>query len=368
MSDRWIIMAEDLEHIAIGAGILGTGGGGNPYNGKLHVRRLVEEGANIEIQHPESLADDALVTSVGGMGAPTVSVERIARGDETVVAMRALEEHIGQRFTHVIPGEIGGSNAMRPMATAALTGLPVVDGDGMGRAFPELQMDTFSIAGVPISPAAIADIHHNTALWTRVNDPITLERQARAVTIQMGGSSGFAFPVLSGGQVRQHAISGTMTLAREIGKIITEARNRRDDPVAALCDATTTEVVFAGKIVDVERRLASGFARGQVGIEGVEEWRGSLARIDFQNENLILRVDGEVRVIVPDLISIIDSSSAEPVTTELLRYGLRVTVVAMPAPALLKTEAALEVVGPRAFGYDVNFNPMPGIYGLRGAA
>ena len=91
-----------------------------------------------------------------GIGAPIVSVERLARGDEIVVALRALEEHARRSVTHLIPGEIGGSNALRPMAGAALTGLPVIDGDGMGRAFPELQMDTFSIAGLANAPAAIA--------------------------------------------------------------------------------------------------------------------------------------------------------------------------------------------------------------------
>jgi len=41
----------------------------------------------------------------------------------------------------------GGSNALIPLVCALQLGLPVVDGDGMGRAFPELQMDSFAILG-----------------------------------------------------------------------------------------------------------------------------------------------------------------------------------------------------------------------------
>ena len=50
------------------------------------------------------------------------------------------------------------------------TGLPVIDGDGMGRAFPELQMKTFSIYGVKATPAALCDVRHNTAIFPDLPD------------------------------------------------------------------------------------------------------------------------------------------------------------------------------------------------------
>src|SRR4029078_1900476 len=165
---------DSLEDLAIGAGILGTGGGGNPYYGMLHAKRLIEEGATVAVIPPDEVPDNARVVSVGSMGAPTVSFERIHRGDEALVALRTLETYVGASATHLIPGEIGGANSMRPLVVAAQTGLPVVDGDGMGRAFPEIQMDTFSIYGVPIAPAAIADPRHNTVIFSRVDDAFSL--------------------------------------------------------------------------------------------------------------------------------------------------------------------------------------------------
>jgi DUF917 family protein len=39
-----------------------------------------------------------------------------------------------------------------------------------------------------------------------------------------------------------------------------------------------------------------------------------------------------------------------------VRYGQRVTVVALPAPPILLTEKGLKHVGPRAFGYDLDFH------------
>jgi len=132
----WHVDAEALESIAIGAGILGTGGGGNPYIGKLRARRLLEQGYQVTVLSPTEVADDAYVASVGGMGAPTVGIEKLEKGDEAIEALRALERHAGVRVDAIIPCEIGGGNSNAPMIVAGLGGLPMVDADGMGRAFP----------------------------------------------------------------------------------------------------------------------------------------------------------------------------------------------------------------------------------------
>ena len=84
--------------------------------------------------------------------------------------------------------------------------------------------------------------------------------------------------------------------------------------------------------------------------------------LDFQNENLIARDRiGTIIAVVPDLICIAAAETAEPVTTEVLRYGLRVEVLGIPAPDLHKTPEALAAVGPAAFGYEaVPYRPLPG--------
>jgi DUF917 family protein len=103
--------------------------------------------------------------------------------------------------------------------------------------------------------------------------------------------------------------------------------------------------------------------------EGSGIGSGDSLRIDFQNENLIARTDGgEILAVVPDLICLVDEDSAEPITTEIVRYGLRVVVLGIPAPEMLKTQEALRVIGPEAFGYwDVPYVPLPGTYGKANA-
>src|ERR687894_2325170 len=361
----WDVTEEMLDALEIGSGILGTGGGGNPYLGKLEALQQLRAGKPIQVVSLDELPNDAYVTSVGGMGSPTVSIERIGRGDECVQALRALERHLGRSFTHVIPGEIGGSNSMRPMIVAAYMGIPVIDGDGMGRAFPELQMDTFSIYGVAPTPGALADPHGHEVVFDKITDPVTLERYARAVTIQMGGAAGYAFPPMTAAEVRRTAIPGTVSLATEIGRAVRAARAALANPVDAALVVAGGQRLFHGKIVDVERRLLGGFARGVLKLEGTGADSGQSLRIDFQNENLIARTgEGEILAVVPDLICLVDEDSAEPVTTEIVRYGLRVVVLGIPAPEMLKTPEALDVIGPGAFGYqDVAYVSLPGTYG-----
>jgi DUF917 family protein len=81
--------------------------------------------------------------------------------------------------------------------------------------------------------------------------------------------------------------------------------------------------------------------------------------VRFQNEHLVAIRDGEVIASVPDLISLLDSERATAVTTERLRYGQRVTAIGIPTPEIMRSQEALEVWGPGAFGYeDLDFVPL----------
>src|SRR5690606_12583941 len=100
----------------------------------------------------------------GAMGAPTIVIEKIPSGDELAAALGHYEAASGRRVTAVVPFEIGGINSCLPVALAARLGLPLVDADGMGRAFPELQMCTFTVHGLEACPVTLADERGNLAL------------------------------------------------------------------------------------------------------------------------------------------------------------------------------------------------------------
>lgn len=353
----WLVTEDLLEPIATGAAILGTGGGGNPYIGRLRAREAIRQHGPVPVLAPEELPDDARVVCVGGIGAPTVGIEKL-RDLQSYDALRAIEECTGERATAMISNEIGGSNSLEPLIPAAVAGLPVVDADGMGRAFPEFQMKTYFVYGVPCCPMALADEKGNIAVIREVVSPLWAERLARAVTVQMGCAACYAVAPMNAEQVRRTAIPHTLSLARRLGEAVAEARNRGENPVDAVLATCPGKVLFVGKVMDVARRTTAGFARGTLSIDGLDDFRGERMAIDFQNENLIARRDGRIVCTVPDLICAVATETGEPVTTEVMRYGLRVTILGFPAPDLWTTPAGLAVVGPRAFGYEHDYSPL----------
>jgi uncharacterized protein len=358
----WQLTEAYLPDLARGAAVLGTGGGGDPYVGQLLVRQAIREHGPVTVLDPAELAPDALVIPTAQMGAPTVVFEKLPSGAEPVTALRALEARLGRPASATMPIECGGINSMIPLMVGARTGLPVVDADGMGRAFPELQMETFGVYGVPGSPMALAGESGETAVIDAGQDNRRMEWLARGVTIRLGGVAHIAEYPMSGADVQRTAIPRTLTLALGVGRAIREARQAGRDPVAALAgflagtDYRHLRVLFRGKIADVQRRTEAGFARGRaMAVSFTDERRLELL---FQNENLVATVDGAVRCVVPDLICVLDAERAEPITTETLRYGQRVVVVGISTPELMRTPAALAVFGPAAFGLPGPFRPV----------
>lgn len=356
-----LLTEADLETIALGAAILGTGGGGNPYIGRLRARELLRQGLKMEVLGFSELRDDDVVYEVGGIGAPVVGIEKFEKGDECLRALRAVEHQTGRPATALISSEIGGSNALEPLITAAQAGLPVIDGDGMGRAFPEVQMTTFMIYGIEGTPAALADEKGNSVVLSHTQDAYWLERLARRITVEMGAAAGMALSAMTGAQVRETAVPGTLTLARELGEAVLAARAQRSSPVEKIRELLGGARLFEGKVSDVERRLEKGFTRGHIYIDGLGAFQGERIRVDLQNENLVVLKGEEVLTSVPDLIILLDLESGEPITTEVLRFGFRVAVLGVPAHPKLKTERALQVVGPAAFGYHHPFVPLPDV-------
>ena len=357
----WEVTLDDTLALALGAGVLGTGGGGNTYVGRIWLERELRlSGKTIPIIEADTLADEALTAGVGGMGAPTVSLEKLFTRDEYGDTVRAVEGHLRQKVDALVIDEIGGSNALIPLICGLQLGLPVVDGDGMGRAFPELQMDNFVILGMPSSPFALGDVHGNAVIFDPIDSAWRAEQYARILTIEMGGSAALVLPILSGAQVKRGLIRGTLSLIRELGHALLEARRLHDQEAAeAVAALAHGRVLFRGKIVDVRRETVQGFARGHLHLTAFGDPNDHM-EIVFQNENLVAWRNGEIVCVVPDLISILSLDDGEPIGTEMLRYGLRVAVLGMPAPREMKTAAALRVVGPAAFGYDVPFTPLPG--------
>jgi DUF917 family protein len=346
---------DELGPLATGAWILGAGGGGSPYHAFLNAREHARQGRRIELIDPGLLGEDDLVAVVSNMGAPLVGQERLSDPAFAAKPVRMMEEYLGRPFRAVMSLEIGGGNALQPLLVAAETGLPVVDADTMGRAYPEAQMSSFAIGDLPMFPLALADIRDNEVIVTRTASWKWMERVSRAACTAVGSIAATCKAPRTGKEVQEWGILHTVTQAIGLGRAVLEARVAHEDPVEAVIKSEDGVRILMGKVADVERRATGGFLKGAIDVTGLGNDHGSTLTIDFQNEWTVATKDGTPVVTVPDIIAVLDTESGEAVGTETVRYGQRVTVVALPAPALQTTPKGLEHVGPRAFGHDLDF-------------
>ncbi|MDQ1184530.1 DUF917 domain-containing protein [Agrobacterium larrymoorei] len=357
------ITDQDIDDLAVGAAVLGTGGGGDPYIGKLLAKAAIEKYGPVDLMALEDVPDGATVVACGAMGAPTILIEKIPSGDEGNLALETYEDHTGLNADAIIPFEAGGINSMVPIILAAKKRVPVIDADGMGRAFPQLEMETFNVYGVPASPVAVADERGNRVL-IETADAAKAEWLARGVTIRMGGQAYIVNYGMDGQTTKKVSVPATMSLAIGIGRTLREAAAQHLNPVEALIAFFSgthyghAEVITSGKVADVARKEQNGWSVGIATIEPFDTSKPKV-KIRIQNENLVAEEEGgRMLAIVPDLITILDIDTAEAITTERLRYGQRVNVLAVRVPPIMRTPEALAVFGPSAFGLTQAYQPL----------
>lgn len=352
------IDVDDVEDIALGSSLLGAGGGGDPYMGRLETITALRACGPVQLLDADEVPDDWTVASIGSVGAPTVVLEKGVNGQEYARALDMLQRRLGRKIDAFVLAEAGGLNSLVPIAAAARVGIPVVNVDGMGRAFPGLQQDTYCMAGIPTTPMAFVDEKGNRTLVETIDNDWT-EALGRAVTTACGGALINVGASMTGAQMKACAVRDTVDLAQRLGRVIRTAKDAQGcTPRAFFLRESGALPFLQGKISDVLRDTRDGFNIGRAVLEGVGEDRGRTGSVVFQNENLYAEVDGRVVMSVPDLVCLVDAETFVPVTTEALKYGKRVLLVGLPCDAAWRTDAGVALGGPAFFGFDIPYVPI----------
>lgn len=332
-----ILGRKQLDDIVVGAGFLGGGGGGSPAQGRMLVDYVMGISEEVTLVEPQEVEAEAMVAVVGGMGSPVAALEK-GIYDAHTRAFEALEQAVGQTFSYVIPLEVGSGNSIGPMSVAAKKSIPIVDGDGAGRAIPELEMTTYAIYGVPIAPFTLAN-ETDISVVMYADDPYDVERVARAVTTEFGMVAGFATHAMSGEKMREVVIAGTLSLAERVGSTLRQARQRGDDPVKAVLSLLGGYKLVRGQIAQVRSETREGFDFGSVVVQGEEREQ---VRVDFKNESMIAWRADQPIAIVPDMICCM-TPDGQPLTNVDMQEGLEVAFIGMKAPDKWRTPQATQV-------------------------
>jgi uncharacterized protein len=371
-----LIEVEHVQDLIRGLTLLGTGGGGRPEAGLQALLPHVRAGRAIGWVSPAAVSPEAWVCSVFGMGsiAPGEALTQARRVESGyppswVVArpmsraVRELESYTGRRVAAIVPFELGAGNTAVAIDAALDLGVPVIDGDLCGRAVPELSQATAALAGVPFAPAVIADPWGTVLILKETPSVLVAERIGKLVSVatklpDMTAPCAHAGFLMPAGQLGDVLIAGGISRALAVGQAIREASAGRTDPVAAAARAVGGWVLFRGKVVKKVWESRDGYMFGMTALRGEGGANGERVEIWFQNENHVTWRDGRPWVHSPDLIMVMDAGTGAPYTNADLPEGARVALLGAPADARLRTPQGLARLGPRHFGYDLEYVPI----------
>jgi DUF917 family protein len=262
------ITHEDVADLCTGSVFLATGGGGDPYISQILVQEALKKYGPVDLLPLADLPDDALVVTIGEVGAPSVSLEQLPIGTESLDVIDRFEEWVGRKITHIVSFEVGGANSVIPLIAAAAKNIPLIDGDGMARALPEAQMMTFAIEGVRPTPALAVD-YTGGCVYFDTRDAVLYERQVRNLAMAMGGMVFTAEHPMTSEEARRAIIPGTISFALELGRLLRENFGNAglvEKPLKDLFDSSDYGLLkhlYTGKIVDIKsivRRLVASMS------------------------------------------------------------------------------------------------------------
>lgn len=320
------ISVKNIDAYAIGASFLGSGGGGDVSKLLPMAKRELEKYGDIEII--SDIDKNAKIAAIEFVGAPAPEGASKANWDALLVypvlEMRMKEI---ERIDAIMPVEIGGSNALTPVCVAGRAGLPIYDGDLLGRALPDIFLTSTNIF----------DRHPDVVY---ISNPITgdskkilcdsfeeLEKKAREFAIGNESYSAVQIPlVLSGKEADKMGIRGSVTKALEIGDCLMN----KSLPEGSF-------EMFDAIVSQYDPRIENGFLRGVISFDN-----GFF--IDVRNEYMVLRDSEGVVKRAPDIITLIDTSTYLPIPSDRIKCGDIVKCIVMPGPDMWSYGKGLELI------------------------
>jgi DUF917 family protein len=330
------VTEEDIEALTLGAHLLGAGGGG--------LSDLIAELVSVELGRIGELAvhevadlpPDTLCLPVAQVGSSTQRSERLPVGDEVLRLIAAAEAVHGQPVGAIAWIEAAGANLFVPMLASAVTGIPLVDADGMGRAYSSIVQTSYEVYGIRASPVILVGARGETITIQAEADQ--LELLVRPAVETLGGWAMGGWYAQSAAQLARSAIVGTIDAALTHGRSLLTAGIPQG-----------SRLLVSGRVSSIESMVNSGLSVVVTSSSEPEQ----VLRIVARDTCLVALLDGKPVAAIPEIIAPISHELASPVNIEALSRGQSVDVWAVPAPPLWTRPPAYERVNPTAHGVEL---------------
>jgi len=372
MPSRVLGTRQEIEDFVRGCTFYGTGGGGLPENGIASLVSEMEGGRQIGWVDVDDIPDSVLTVCpflMGSIAPHTPAVVEEMKGfglvkpvnkekDTLSKAIIELSQYVGKKVSAVVPIELGGANTPGAIAAASMNGIPTVDGDYTGRAIPEIPQTTPYLYGKTLWPISCVDVWGNVTIIKDAINYRMVERIGKLISAAAYGSTGDAGFLISGKEMKEIIIRGTLTECYNLGVQIRKSREEGKDPVDEVCKSLGGWVLIRGTVTAKKWEDRVGYYWGTHDITGSGDYKGNTLRIWFKNENHICWRNDEVFVTSPDIIEVVNGATGDPIANPKLKEGDKVAVIGLKARPIFRTEKGLGILGPKYFGHDYEYVPI----------
>jgi len=362
-----------VEDLGRGATFFGTGGGGDRVQGVEALASEVEQGKKVSLVDVQDLRDDELVACPFLMGTIAPMTEETQKRMDTlglskklydykgmtVAGVKELEAYTGKKIDALVAIELGGGNALCPPAAAASLNIAAVDGDFVGRAIPEIPQGTPYLANMTIYPISSVDAYGDICIIKSALNTEVAERIGKLISEASSGLASQCGFLMSGKEAKEIIVRGTLSRALETGAFIRKCQeSKQGNMVDALAKEVGGWVLFKGVVSAKETEDKEGYYWGTHAMKGVDDFSGQTFKIWFKNENHVSWKNDKVFVTSPDLLTQVNLDTGEPITNTNMKVGDRVGVIGLKSIEAMRTAKGLGILGPKHFGYDVDYRPI----------
>jgi DUF917 family protein len=346
---------ENIGAFLEGLAILGTGGGGSPEWGRLIMENDLKKGRAVKIVKPEEIPDNATVASGGIMGSvkvlntidPRKLIADWEERFELTEAFRLQSETIGKKIDYIVAFEMGGLNTPVMLSLGARTGIPVIDGDCLGRAAPETHMISFIGYGVSLTPMPLVDAAGNAVVVHYGVENTFADLLGRWMITRGGGMGANCHYPMSGKKLKETVIPHTISGALALGEEVFKARAEKIDPVGVIAKFVGGRHIHTGIIQKMEEKEWEGFYFINAHLSGGIE-------LVIKNEYMALFINGNPVTVFPDFILGLDPKTGRGLMSADLKVGDEIALVVSPChPRLrgaLKSKEGQNAFSPVRFG------------------
>jgi DUF917 family protein len=330
------LQKDEIIDVIWGATLYGGGGGGSMKNGMDLLNKYEKDhpGKPIKIDMigNTEMAPGSYAAVTAGMGAPTaikdVDFSKYATNAYNALKDMAAKMDDPKKLAYSMAVELGGFNTFVPMLISLVNNLPFIDSDGAGRAVPALDTLLLHINGMDTSPLAMAN-GNDDRVSIILNDPRDAhlaEDIGRNICVAFNMMSGLAGWMISSAEINDLPAQ-SISKCQIAGKHLRAHAGKGDDLFEYLrkngieCKSLGRDLACV--VEKAETKQANGFDYGVVTIKAGSS---DTITIYFQNENLLLKLNEKPVMTVPDIISIVNSDTGEPLTNADIKEGMKVFV------------------------------------------